>query len=96
MHACRTLRHAGWQRTHLRDQTRSLVLGNRLQTMDVLVGPAAAAKKSKKSGVVATVSVNGVSLASLGSCRPFLGDINHPGTLKDALLARCLHLSTLS
>ena len=87
MHACRTVRHAGWQRTNLRDKTRSLVLGNRLQTMDVLVGPAAAAKKSRQSGMVSTVSVKGVSLASLGSCRPFLGDINHPGTLKEALQA---------
>ena len=66
---------------NLRGRTRSLIPGDRLQALDVLVGPASQAAND-------SATAERKPLASLGRCHPFLGDINMPGTLHAALKAK--------
>lgn len=73
----RVFKHGGWERMGLRNRSRTLAPGNRLQPLDELAG----AKKASPYGGVLPPS----PYASLRKCKRFLGNIRTTSVLKSAL-----------
>ena len=73
----RVFKHGGWERMGLRNRSRILAPGNRLQPLDELAG----AKKASPYGGVLPPS----PYASLRKCKRFLGNIRTTAVLKSAL-----------